>query len=230
MSQAHPPPRLFVAELFGLPGSGKTTLVRHVTARNEGIRGISGYRRPENALPYVPAALEISPIALRSYLRGRGSWPQTNTLARIRMSFLIARREARAGTKALVFDQGPLFLLDRLASDVDRYPDGPRLERWRERALRNWAEVLDAIVVLEAPIDVLIERIRERPKNHRFKPVPNETLLQFLEAQRKRFEATLIDVAELDRSPPVIRIDTGNVSVAACAARLHEAVRVASST
>jgi adenylate kinase family enzyme len=204
-------PRL--VEVLGLPGTGKTTVVQAITS-HDGIVVRSRYRSVENVPAYVGAAVRLAPMLLTS----RGAWPDRNRIVRAESTWAITRRSVRGRADAVVFDQGPLFLLKQL-SDAARRARG--IAAWRAESLHRWARTLDLVVLLDAPNDVLVQRIRDRSKEHILRDAPDDAAMRALDADRRSFDALLAEVQQ----DGVVRIERLDTSTASIHATVDAAIR-----
>jgi adenylate kinase family enzyme len=195
-----------LVEVLGLPGTGKTTVVRAL-ASHDGIEVRSRYRSLDNAPAYAAAAVRCAPMLFAS----PPAWPDRNRIVRAESSWAIARRAFRGRTDALVFDQGPLFLLKQVSETARR---SRAIAVWRADRLRRWGRTLDLVVLLDAPNDVLVRRIHDRPKDHVLRDIPEDVAVRALDADRRSFDALL---ADLSRGGPVRieRLDTSAAPVEA---------------
>ena len=109
--------------------------------------------------------------------------------------------------RAVVFDQGPIFFLTRPVLQ------DPRLRAWREWMFDVWFSLLDAIVVLEAPDHVLIERVNTRGKEHRIKGRPEDAAREFI-ADGRAALAHAMQAYERDAPGTLARFDTSRCSAA----------------
>lgn len=217
--------QIAVIEVLGLPGSGKTTVVDAVS-QSHGIEVMSRYRSPANAVPYAIAALELLPVLVPSLWQGR-SWRERNKLIRLASSRSVVRRRARGGTaRAFVFDQGPLFLLKQLADDGGP-PDA--IERRRRRLASSWGRTLDLALVLDAPDDVLLERIRGRDKGHQLRDEADASARAALATERRAVERVLEELGG-EGTVRIQRVDTSASTVADTTAALLRGARVAATT
>jgi thymidylate kinase len=126
------------------------------------------------------------------------------------MAYLRALPEVLAagdGRRVVLFDQGPLFSLTR--SNVA----DPRLADWWEPTFATWRRRLDLVVWLDAPDDVLLERINARPKFHRVQDRDRQDALSFLSNTRSVYEHAFARLGEQEPAPVVLRVDTGRLSV-----------------
>jgi cytidylate kinase len=68
--------------------------------------------------------------------------------------------------------------------------------------------LLDAVVWLEAPDEVLLDRINAREKHHRMKGGVDSMAREALARSRATYELALRRLEASDRSPTILRFDT----------------------
>lgn len=176
-----------VIELLGLPGAGKTTVVQAVASTGT-VAVMSRYRSLANVPAYSMAALRLAPALASGSWKGC-SWRDRNRLIRLESSRSIVRRHARSRADAFVFDQGPVFLLKQLSgSDCAR---STAAEARRVEILRRWGRTFDLALVLDAPDDVLLQRVRSRGKRHPLQDMSDDLARQALDAERRSLELLL---------------------------------------
>lgn len=196
-----------LAELLGLPGAGKSTVARALAATGA-VTVRSRYRSWGQVPAYVRSAVRLAPT-LATAARSESSWRDGRRLLRLASSEGIVHRSRRdPEVTAFVFDQGPIFLLRQIS---DGSAAGSVAEL-RARYLRLWAETLDLVVVLDAPDDTLLGRIRSRDKGHQLKGIGPVEARRGLSAERRAQRDVLDEVAAA--GPVRIRtIDTSNSGV-----------------
>ena len=161
MKRRQPPsqPRPLVVELVGPAGSGKTTLARALCRRAGIAEGIELPRRE-----HLPHAVRHGLLLLPAYLRvgGDGGWltwkeMRSMTYLRAWPHHLDRPPTERAIT---VLDHGPVFRLARLRAHGPRITRSAAFERWWQQSLELWTGLLDVVVSLDAPDELLVDRIR----------------------------------------------------------------------
>jgi thymidylate kinase len=201
-----------VAELIGPAGSGKTTLLEALAERNPDV-----VPTPE------PTRLELLPFYSR-----HAALLMPGCLTRPLGSLAFREREARAMAYArawhapaealaaagrhVVMDHGPLFrlaFLDEFGTPLTRTPV---FRRWWERTFELWEGSLDLLIRLNAPDDVLVERVHGRRVGHALKSKTPVDARQFLGRYREAFERVIDRFAPATR-PRVLQIDTSLASV-----------------
>lgn len=198
--------RAIVVEVLGLPATGKTTVV-------DGIASADGAVAVRRRSPADVAAHALSAIRLTSPLVTmvtKGCTPKDrNRLIRLGACSAIARRHVRRGAEAFVFDQGPVFLLRQLAGSGGAC--GAAIEPSWSGYLERWARALDLVVVLDAPDEVVLERVRARTKAHPLQRLSDAEACRHLAEDRQAFDLVL----ELLASHGTVRerrIDTSMMS------------------
>ncbi len=190
-----------VLELMGAPGSGKTTMAR----RLEDEPGIVVVKDHETGdLPaLLRGVLVAHPVLGASPVEGVSRVRWAAWAGRVTAAADIVERRVDAGAQVVVLDQGPAYTLTRMAP-VRR---SHAAATWWDHRLRCWADLLAGVVLLDADADVLLERIRARPKHHAAQGLAPDTAIRALKAE----QATYRGIADrLERmAVPVLRLDTG---------------------
>ena len=198
-------PRL--VELAGPAGSGKTTLATELRCR-----------RPELALgleadrPALAVALTRAlPMLVRS--RAASSGPLLTSAQLRNLTRLLAWQHAavsRPPGSTTLLDHGPAFRLAGLVEGGPPMVHTPTFRRWWLQTCVVWGELLDTVVLLDAPDEVLVERIRRRARHHRAEDLGAHEAVVFLDGWRLAY-GSVLDV--LSRTGVrVVRLDTGTAS------------------
>jgi hypothetical protein len=131
---------------------------------------------------------------------------------------------APAGTEILVFDEGPVFVLAWLRGFGHEALRQPPSAEWWETALREWATAMDAVVVLDAPDQLLADRIRARPHPHEVKEFPDPEIARWMARFREALEWVLSEMGKYG-GPAVIRLSSRDEPVDQIAVRVVQQLR-----
>jgi shikimate kinase len=224
----------FVAEIIGPAGAGKTSLSR-LLQQSEDIRsGLSVWRLPGWLLA-VSAFLSIPKLLTLYCLHRCLGWGEVKLVIQLNALRLLLHLESAKGFPTLLMDEGMIFALSKL-DECGRERSTSHSQDKVLHFLNPTTKILDAVIWLDAPDEVLAQRIRERAKPHRIKHQSDADIQEHLDSCRKSFEKI---VAELNRSNDlkVIRFSTDKEPLEQIAAQIlsHarlrniEAVKVATS-
>lgn len=181
--------RPLVVELAGPAGSGKSAIARALVRLDPEI-----HARPRVSPPWYLASMPgLVPIFLGLHWPFRGVLgKEMKRILRLRALHRLVHR-ARDGC-ALVFDEGPVYMLARILCFGAEKIETQAFVRWWRRAIAEWAATLDVIVWLDAPPDVLARRIRTRSQWHRFQRADDQALTAFLNSYRAAFARVLTEL------------------------------------
>lgn len=211
-----------VFELVGPAGVGKTALLHAIAELSPVVR--TGVRIDRiRQLPAVAWGMVALTPAIVDMLFAdvRWLWPGMRHLGRLR-TLPAAVGGARASShQVILLDEGPIYSLGRLR--VFQHADigtGAMARQWRGEVDR-WSRLLNGIVLLDARNEVLVERIRQRPKAHQIKNGSDAEMFEFLDRYRAAYRdiasrltaAGGVQIVELDTTTaPIAQIATDTVN------------------
>jgi len=202
-----------VVELIGPAAVGKSTLIRALSDCDERFElGLDLERRKFGHILYFLTNLFRSlPTLLKQYRNGR--W---FTGAEIKMIVYLMgwhrqlRGQAERGAIPLL-QNGPAFKLVRLHAFGPDHMKSQSFDGWWERMLKQWATTLDIVIWLDAPDEVLLDRVRARDRWHALKMKSETEAHEFLARYRKSYER-IIPVLVAEDGPSLLRFDTDQES------------------
>jgi thymidylate kinase len=210
----HPLP-LF--ELVGPAGAGKSTVLAALREKGVigGVRVRDWIRWPQ----LVARAAALQPLFWDLAWRAPGYlWESASHLLRLKAMYPAVQKLATTGAP-VALDEGPVFLLARLAVYLNAGERSRALDLFCQNATEFWTDKLDAVIWLDAPDPVLVRRIRERQKSHRLKQEPEEAMVEFLQSYRLAYEqvlSKLLATGEVRR----MAFDTSEIGPRSIAARV----------
>jgi hypothetical protein len=117
---------------------------------------------------------------------------------------------------ALFLDEGVVFALAKLRADKraskSLTASGP-MAKWEKNALDKWSKMLNAIVWLDAPDDLLIKRIRSRAKKHRMKDRPDNEIHEFLKRYRTSYKEIIDELKTRSDEINILKFRTDEASL-----------------
>ncbi|HEV3469357.1 MAG TPA: AAA family ATPase [Pyrinomonadaceae bacterium] len=190
-----------VAEIVGPAGAGKSTVAEVLGRGGAGAAARLGVWRLPAGLLLSSAFLSLPQLVGMLRGRGRPGFQELALVVRINALGRLVGREAARRQRFVLLDEGTVFALAKL------YAFG-RAEGRLRGLVRRWAGMLDAVVWLDAPDEVLARRIRGRAKPHRMKARTDEEISAFLARYRESYERVVKELSAGGRVR-VIRLSTG---------------------
>jgi len=206
-----------VVELTGPAGAGKTTLARALRDADPASSvELSGGRSQ------IARGLALmAPTLAAARVSAPGRFWSTDELRSF--AYLAAwRPQVRARQHGLtVLDHGPVFRLTVLAAYGPPMAHSSAFQRRWYRLAEQWGRLLDVVVWLDAPDDVLRGRITDRNQQHRIRGAAQAETETFLARYRAAYRTTIATVT--GEGARLVELDT-----AECAPeQLADAVRAA---
>jgi len=219
------PGALRTIEIVGVAGSGKSTLTRALSSEYGCDVADTLHTRMPAHWPYVarglPRLLRFAAASARD--RPLLSWDELKFVIYVAEWDRVLRAEQRTGTAVTVLDQGPVFALACLLWGRKPITRQAPFNAWLRRMAEHWSHELDAVVVLDAPDDVLLARIDTREQRHDVKGVPAHEALEVIGWHRDAYRWVLELIENLENTQ-VLRYDTATVPPARIAGELAEVV------
>lgn len=205
LNRNHRNRRPLLIELAGPAGAGKSTLSRSLVRR---LRGAPGTVWGLPVLPLLLNGTQLVPTFTGLWLHSRSPlWDETRHMVRLRTLHRALRQPVPYSDGALIFDEGPVFAMAWLRGFGHEALREQPSEEWWGTALRDWASILDGVVVLDAPDQLLADRIRARPHPHEVKEFPDPEIAHWMSRFRQALEWVLAGMAR-HGGPPVVRLSS----------------------
>jgi broad-specificity NMP kinase len=204
-----------IVELVGLAGVGKTTLSHMLRQRSERIRVAADLALRNRR--HVPIFAGYFPFLLPRMIRGRASsrgftWDEMKAMVYLKMWPRLLRTEAAQNNEVILLDHGPIFKLATLNAFGPERLKREGFESWWHSALAQCASTLDMVVLLQAPNEILIERINARHQRHAVKGKSALDAHEFLMRYQDSFDEILLRLKMLGGPTPLV-FDSSQASV-----------------
>jgi predicted ATPase len=195
----------FLVELAGPAGVGKTTLSRALLGRGGTAKGAI-WGLP--VLPLLGNGVRLLPSLLEN-CRQSGSllWDESRHIVRLATLHRALTRAKSPAAQVVVFDEGPIFALAWLRGFGHEVMRSKALEDWWRTTLRDWADLMDAVVVVEANDALLARRIRTRAHAHEVKDFSDPEIVAWMARFRAALSWVLAGLA-VEGGPAVLRVTT----------------------
>jgi len=204
--------RSLIIETVGPPGAGKSTFTERLQ-REDGVTVSSFpyFRR----LRDVPFFLRNGMAALPTLLRlnrqcGDGRLPSRDIALMIILQGWPARleRQAAASCQPIVLDEGPVCLMAKLQGFCAAFVSSEGAQSWWREMYGRWANILDLVIVLEAPVPTLLQRIRQRGLAHETDGMAEEAALGHLARIEAAQRQVLLALAAVPGGPQILRLNS----------------------
>ena len=189
-----PCPRLI--ELVGVAGTGKSTLLKALSRRNPRIQELE---LPSKLL-YLPSMLRVVfrwlPLYLFKYRHGRWfTWEETRKIGYLDTWLDYSRSESEARDISAVLDPGSICWLVALRDFGPELTKDGQFQRWWEERLDQWAQALDVIIWMEAPIELSLNRVMGRDEEHEAKSMAAAAALKEFSRYRLSYVELIPEIA-----------------------------------
>jgi predicted ATPase len=180
-------------ELAGPAGVGKTTLARALLARG-GITQSAIWGQP--VLSLLGNGVRLLPALLHCSRQSRALlWNESRHMVRLATLRRELTSAAAPSSRMVLFDEGPVFALAWLRGFGHSVMRSAMSETWWQASLRDWARLMDAVVVVDANDVLLATRIRTRPHNHEVKEFSDPEIVAWMGRFREALNWVLAGLA-----------------------------------
>jgi hypothetical protein len=197
--------RAKVVEIIGPAGSGKTSVARKLSAvSNSLVTSISWHDHVSSLFKVIFRRI----IQIFTWVVGRVPVATIKEIIGLETELEIMEKHKKRHVlpcRNLVLEIGPIFKIAKLLLE------GKVKDREMIRSMcRKIAGIIDVLVWIDAPNDILELRINSREKQHIMKHRDGDSLREFLEDYRKAFSRV---ISECGGDFPVARFDSSKMTV-----------------
>lgn len=203
---------VFNVEVVGSSGVGKSTLLQTLCGNNRQIQ--PGIRL--SRFQTLPEWVDNLRFGLTTYFQQDLStrWftrTELRSMVYLDAWYRALEQPMPNRPRAIIWDQGPIYRLAMLQEFGPEMTHSSSYETWWNAQLKKWAAKLDLLVWLDAPDDILIERIYNRNQFHEIKGKSSEEGYDFLRRYRKT-AGQIIEHLMATHDLKVLRYDTSKIS------------------
>lgn len=215
-----------IVEVIGSSGVGKSTLLQNLCRENNTIQpGIH-----LSKLKTLPEWIDNLTFGFLTYFHQEKStrWftrTELRSMVYLDAWYRALEQPTQNKPRAIVWDQGPIYRLAMLQEFGPEMTQSSSYETWWNDRLKQWAAKLDLLVWLDAPDEILIERVYNRNQAHEIKDKSTEEGYEFLRRYRKT-AGGIIDRLIINHSLKVLRYDTSQISSTKIANKVLETLNL----
>ena len=204
-----------IVELVGLAGAGKTTLARALSQRDEKILVAADLelRKREHIPIFVGHVPFLLPVFLRRCRSSRWfTWDEIKAMVYLKGWPRVLRQQASNNGTVILLDHGPVFKLATLNAFGPERLKSRGFEQWWHSMFEQWAFTLDIVIWLNAPYEILVERINARNQRHAVKDKSELEAYKFLIRYQTSYKQTLAKLTACG-GPTLLHFDTSQASI-----------------
>ena len=124
----------------------------------------------------------------------------------------VFRQQALNNDVVTVLELGPMYRLAMLREFGPELTTSQRYARWCANLFSQWAATLDMIIWLDAPNEVLLDRIRRRDNWHPIKETHEREADEYLTRYRTAMQQLIVQ-SVTDHQVALLRFETSQQSV-----------------
>lgn len=201
-----------LVELVGVAGSGKSTLRNMLKEMNPQIDRVVPPPKRDYVIPVLKVYYRWLPLYLSSYSKTRWfTTKEIKILCYLDYWLPYLRRCAVERDMVVLLDPGSIFWLTALKTFGPELTKDPKFQTWWETMRKKWMSAVDIFVWLDAPTELLIQRVLDREEWHESKLMTYDETKESFDLYRKGY-GELIGQISKRRKNHVLRFQTDRTS------------------
>jgi deoxyadenosine/deoxycytidine kinase len=211
--------RSLMIEFVGIAGAGKTTLLNLLVQKEPAIQAV----KPPPKTIYLPylakTIMRWLPLYLRQYRSTRWfSWTEIKMMVYLEAWPSYLKGQLQKNSHILVLNPGSACWLTKLRTRGPEITQDEQFDRWWNQILERWADLLDVLVWLEAPVGLLVHRVLTRDDWHEVKALALEKALDRFARYQRSYKKVVGAMTDRD-GPTLMHFETDRMPPEEVAAR-----------
>jgi shikimate kinase len=202
----------FIIEIVGIAGAGKTTLCQFLKQRNKRIE----FRFLPHKLIYLPFLIRTLIVWLPVYFCNCHNdrwltWKEVKIMGYLDTWISYLKKRALRRNIICVLEPGSVYWLAALRKFGPQFVREKKCAKWWDEKLQNWRKALNLIVWLDAPDEVLIQRVKNRKEWHEAKDKPVQAVLEEFSRLREEY-SRIVNLMIAEGGPQMLNFRTDQLS------------------
>lgn len=177
-----------ILEIVGVAGAGKSTLYKLLRERNPKITKPEPPFKLKYTRYMIYTYLYWYPIYVKKYAKDRWfNWTEIRNMGYLETWQPYLRKQAIEKDLIMILDPGSIYWLTQLKGFGPAITKDERYLAWWEKMKTRWLNSLDIVIWLDAPSDLLFERVLTRGEWHESMSMGKEDVLSSFTRYREGY-------------------------------------------
>lgn len=188
--------RVMIVEMVGICGAGKSSLYHLLHHRNNRIVKLPPPPKTHYFFFLLKVVYKWLPLYLVKYRSTRWlSLEEIRLMAYLDTWLPYIKREAVKNKQIVVLDPGSVYWLSALREYGPEITQSAQFKKWWDQKFELWKNALDVIVWLDAPDELLYDRIVNRVERHEMQDQPKETAIASFVRYRAQYKQIINQIS-----------------------------------
>lgn len=190
-----------IIETVGVAGAGKSTLYELLRERNPKITKVEPPPKIRYSRFLIMNFIQWYPLYVKKYSHDRWfTWKEIKIMGYLETWLPYLRRQAIEKDLIMFLDPGSVYWLTELKRFGPAITEDNHFLQWWEKMKNRWLNALDIIIWLDAPTDLLFERVMSREEWHESKLMSKDEALASFTKYRESYLTLYKEILPIRKS------------------------------